>query len=362
MCPVTRYASRSLLTGVIYMDKTRELISFTKNLYYLTKMGANLTEAFDKIRKNISDKSFRDGVEGLKVNMEKGASLSEAMKEESKVFPPDYVNMVEAAEKTDSLSAVLYDLSTYLETVELTRSQVKSAAFYPCIIINFAFIFLFFIYYVFSDILFNQYVNFSVLTAQELDGMSRLFINIGKILYSPAFLVIMFLAVCFLDVIIFSRSTAGTNFFIKLPFIGEIFRKAYIVRLSRALGFMLKQGITLDKSLELAAKTSDSSQVKNILMKASEKVSHGKSLGDALEGVTFFDNTFLFMIRHGEKTDTLPSALFDGADYYEDEMKILYSGMMKFSEPFFIITAGIIVGFFIISVFKPFYAITGAIY
>jgi len=344
------------------MDKTRELISFTKSLYYLTKMGANLTEAFDKIRKNISDKSFRDSVDELKVRMEQGSSLSEAMKEESKLFPPDYVKMIEAAEETDSLPHVLYDLSKYLETVEFTRSQVKSAAFYPCIIINFAFIFVFFIYYVFSDILFNQYVNFSAITGQELDGLSYLFINIGKILYSPAFIAAMFLAVIFLDVIIFSRSTAGTNIFIKLPVIGEIFRKAYIVRLSRALGFMLKQGITLDKSLELAAKTSDSSQVKNILMKASEKVSQGKNLGYALEGVKFFDDTFLFIIKHGEKTGTLPSALFDGADYYEDEMKMLYSGMMKFSEPFFIITAGIIVGFLLISVFKPFYSITGAIH
>jgi type II secretory pathway component PulF len=294
--------------------------------------------------------------------MEQGSSLSEAMKEESKLFPPDYVKMIEAAEETDSLPHVLYDLSKYLETVEFTRSQVKSAAFYPCIIINFAFIFVFFIYYVFSDILFNQYVNFSAITGQELDGLSYLFINIGKILYSPAFIAAMFLAVIFLDVIIFSRSTAGTNIFIKLPVIGEIFRKAYIVRLSRALGFMLKQGITLDKSLELAAKTSDSSQVKNILMKASEKVSQGKNLGYALEGVKFFDDTFLFIIKHGEKTGTLPSALFDGADYYEDEMKMLYSGMMKFSEPFFIITAGIIVGFLLISVFKPFYSITGAIH
>jgi type II secretory pathway component PulF len=325
-------------------------------------MGANLTEAFDKIRKNISDKSFRDSVDELKVRMEQGSSLSEAMKEESKLFPPDYVKMIEAAEETDSLPHVLYDLSKYLETVEFTRSQVKSAAFYPCIIINFAFIFVFFIYYVFSDILFNQYVNFSAITGQELDGLSYLFINIGKILYSPAFIAAMFLAVIFLDVIIFSRSTAGTNIFIKLPVIGEIFRKAYIVRLSRALGFMLKQGITLDKSLELAAKTSDSSQVKNILMKASEKVSQGKNLGYALEGVKFFDDTFLFIIKHGEKTGTLPSALFDGADYYEDEMKMLYSGMMKFSEPFFIITAGIIVGFLLISVFKPFYSITGAIH
>ncbi len=344
------------------MDKTRELISFTKNLYYLTKMGANLTEAFDKIRKNISDKALRDSVDGLKMKMDKGSSLSEAMKEESKVFPPDYVKMIEAAEKTDNLPHVLSDLSKYLETVEFTRTQVKSAAFYPCIIINFAFIFLFFIYYVFSDVLFNQYVNFSLTTGQKLDVISILFINIGKILYSPLFLIVMFLVVCFLDSIVFTGSTAGTNIFIKLPFIGEIFRKAYIVRLSRSLGFMLKQGITMDKSLELAAKTSDSSQVKNILMKASEKVSQGKNLGDALEGVKFFDNTFLFMIRHGEKTGTLPAALFDGADYYEDEMKMLYSGLMKFSEPFFIITAGIIVGFFIISVFKPFYSITGAIY
>ena len=71
------------------MDRKRELISFTKNLYYLTKMGANLTESFRRIKENISHKELKYAVEDIEEKMEHGDSLSKAMKFHPKVFPPD---------------------------------------------------------------------------------------------------------------------------------------------------------------------------------------------------------------------------------------------------------------------------------
>ena len=269
--------------------------------------------------------------------------------------------MIEAAEKTETLPGVLYELSSYLEAVESTRKDIRAAAFYPGLVLNFTFIFIFFIYYFVSEVLFREYVNFSEFTGQILPAEAGFFIGVGKIIFSPAFIVIMLLVILYIDIILFTRSTMGTSFFLKLPVIGDMFKKSYIVRISRSLGFMLKQGITLDEALKLVANTGDTPAIKEALMKSSDKISQGKTLRQAIEGITIFDNTFLFMVEEGEKIDNLPQALLDGADYYEDEIKMLYSSMLRLSEPFFLITVGVIVGFLLVTIFMPFYSITGAI-
>jgi len=343
------------------MDRTRELISFTKNLYYFTKMGASITDSLPSIKGDLSDKQFRYALGRLKDNIESGKSLSEAMEKESDIFPLDYVKLIEAAEETDTLPEVLNDLASHMEILEITKRNVRYASFYPAVIINFSCIFLFIIHYFVSDILFNHYVKFILDTGQELSPHVWLFLNSAKFIFSPLFIgILLVLIICF-DIIIFTRSSFGSSVFFKLPLIKDIFRKSYMCRISRATGFMLKHGITMDKALEAVTKTIDTNHVKKELLIAIDKLKSGKALSDSLENINLFNSTFLFMIKEGEKNGRLPESLFEAAEYFEDEMNDLYSKMLKFVEPAFIITVGIIIGFFLLSIMVPFYSITTSI-
>jgi len=343
------------------MDRTREVISFTRHLYYFIKMGASLTESVSNLEEKFSDRKLKNALKDLKDKIEKGQTLSKAMEGHGEIFPSDYVKMIEAAEETETLPQVLYELSGYLETVEVTRRNLKLAAYYPGLVINFAFIFIFFIYFFTSDILFNYYVNFIIETGRTISPVAWFFINAGRFVFSPVFMGIMLAGLICVDISLFTRSSLGTGLFLKLPVIKDIFRKSYMARISRALGFMLKQGITPDKALEFVSKTGESGPVKKQLSDAAEKLKSGKTLSEAFRDKDLFDSTFIFMIKQGEKSENLSQALFDAAEYFEDEMKMLYSGMLKFAEPLFILTVGIIVGFLLVCVFLPFYSITGTI-
>ncbi|MCE1247819.1 MAG: type II secretion system F family protein [Firmicutes bacterium] len=343
------------------MDQARELISFTKHLYYLTRMGAPLSESFRKIRNNIAGGDLREAVISMADKMDEGRTLSSAMSEYSKLFPPDYVKMIEAAESCETLPQVLGELSSYLESVEKARRALQSAALYPGLILNFMFIFIGLVWYFASDSIFTQYVIFIKEIGGNLSPLTWFFIGAAKVIFNPVFMIIWLVLVLAVDISLFTKLPIGTNFILKTPVLSELFKKAYYSRISRALGFMLKQGVSLDAALPLVEKTADSNIVQETLRRMGERVRQGKTLADSMKEEPLFNETFVFMVRHGEEKEELPGSLLEIADFYDDDIKGTYDSFIKMAEPVFLASTGLIVGFLAVTIFMPFYQITGAI-
>lgn len=343
------------------MDRARELISFTKHLYYLTKMGAPLTETLEKIKGNISDRRFRKAVEDVEEQMEAGETLSGAMAFHPRQFPADYVKMIEAAEESETLTGVLEKVASYLEAVEVARKNIQTAAFYPGLILNFSFLFVIAVYYFCSNALFTQYSDFIMELGKRVSPVTLFFIGAAKFIFSPVFIVILAVVVLTVDLLIFTRASMLDSFLLKLPFVSDIFRKSYTSRISRTMGFMMKQGLTAQEALNIASKTAESTAVKGVLGNISEYVKQGDKLSSAMKKTDFFSNTFIFMIQNGERNENLPDALIEAAEFIEDDLEGIYKRTLRFIEPVFIAMVGCVVGFMTVCIFLPFYNLTGAI-
>lgn len=344
------------------MDRAKELISFTRHLYYLTRMGAPLGETLGKIRSDIKDSRLRSAVEDVEGKVEEGENLSVAMQHHPRIFPPEYTLMIDVAEKTGTLPQILSDLSVHLESVEKSRRNIRAVAMYPGLILNFALLFVFAIYYFVSKEIFQLYVQVAEKSGWAITPTAYFFINAAKFIFSPGFIAFMTVGIIILDVILFTRTAMGTDLLLKLPLLSDVFKKACMVRIARTLGYTLKQGIPLDKGVEALSDAMDSRYIHRLLREALEKIRSGSPLSQAFQGIKMFDNTFLFMIKNGEDRENLPSALFEAADYYEEDLNAYYKGIFRFIEPAFIGTVGLIAGFMAVSIFIPFYSITGAIH
>ncbi len=343
------------------MDQARELISFTKHLYYLTRMGAPLSESFRKIRNNIAGGDLREAVISMADKMDEGKPLSSAMSEYSRLFPPDYVRMIEAAEACDTLPQVLGELSSHLEAVEKARRTMQGAALYPGLIVNFAFIFIGIVWLFASDSIFNQYVVFINELGRNLSPLTWFFIGAAKVIFNPVFMLFWLVIVVIADICLFTRMPVGANIYLKTPLLKDLFKKAYYSRISRALGFMLKQGVPLDTALPLVEKTAESTMVQETLRRVAERVRQGKTLAESMKDEPLFNETFIFMVKHGEDKEELPGNLLEIADFYDDDLKGFFAGFARMAEPIFLATTGLIVGFLAVSIFMPFYQITGVI-
>ncbi len=344
------------------MDRAKELIAFTRHLYYLTRMGAPLGETLGKIKGDIRDSRLRTAVEEVGEKVEEGETLSGAMLLHPRVFPPEYILMIEVAEKTETLPQILSDLSTHLESVEKSRKNIRAVAMYPGLILNFALLFVFAIYYFVSNDIFFSYVEIAEKVGWIISPVTYFFINTAKLVFSPGFIILMAVGIAFLDIILFTKTSLGTDLILKLPILNDVFRKACMIRIARTLGYTLKQGIPLDKAVEALSQNMESDYVNRMMRDATDKIRTGSSLSQAFQGKKLFDNTFTFMVKNGEDRENLPAALFEAADFYEEDLNSYYQGIFRYIEPAFIGTVGLIVGFMMVSIFIPFYSITGAIH
>jgi type IV pilus assembly protein PilC len=62
------------------------------------------------------------------------------------------------------------------------------------------------------------------------------------------------------------------------------------------------------------------------------------------------------MIDVGERTGALESMLTKIADFYEDQVNTLVNGLTSLIEPILIVFLGCVVGFIVISMFLPMFA------
>lgn len=114
--------------------------------------------------------------------------------------------------------------------------------------------------------------------------------------------------------------------------------------LARQLGFLMRSGISITKSLEIAHDQSQNKRMKEILAKCSEEVNKGRSLSECLSDEKDFPKLMINLIKAGEISGRLDTVMLELSEYY----KKLYKQKQKISQA--TIYPKILVGFSILVV------------
>jgi type II secretory pathway component PulF len=183
----------------------------------------------------------------------------------------------------------------------------------------------------------------------------------AKIIFSPAAIVIFALVIIGANVAAFGNNSPSGSLLLRFPFAGRLIVKACLVRISRSLGFMLGQGMTLPSAVGETAKIMDIGAFEIALLKAAEETETGSTLSEALQESGLFPGTFTALVRAGEKKEDLPQYLLETASIYERELNFETKGAIKLVEPALIGVLGVITGLILCAVFYPIYIIPGMI-
>ncbi len=114
--------------------------------------------------------------------------------------------------------------------------------------------------------------------------------------------------------------------------------------LSRQLGFLMRSGVSITKSLEIAHDQSQNKRMKEILEKCLEEVNKGRSLSECLSDEKDFPKLMINLIKAGEISGRLDTVMLELSEYY----KKLYKQKQKISQA--TIYPKILVGFSILVV------------
>lgn len=348
----------TLLTKDFSFDsapKKKDLSMLFKQFASLLKAGVNLTEALDLIGSTIPKKSkmLSKAINTVRQDVQKGDTLSNALRKHPKCFDAMTVNMVEAGESSGSLDQSFESISEQIDKSEAISSAIKKALIYPVIVLIVAVVVIIILLLfvvpsfmkMFEDI--DQKMPWITLAVVALSNFVKN--NIIWIILGVAALVVLFR--------MFKKSAFGSDLLariaITMPVIGPFNVKGQCSKFARTLAVMQNAGLTLTQSLDITAGVVTNLKFKQATIKAKELVMTGVPLAEALQAQKIFPTMIVKMIAIGESTGDLTNMLVKTADYYDKQTQDATDAMMSVMSPATIVGLLVVVGPILAAVLAP---------
>lgn len=341
---------RALLKGV----SQKEILFFTRQFATLFSSGVPVIQSFDALIDQIKNKNFREVLQTIRNDIEKGTTLADAMKRHPRVFTPLYINMVRAGEEGGMLDKVLFRMADYFEKMLKLRRKIIGAMIYPSIVIVVAVL-------VVSVIMIFVIPTFAKMFLEmglELPLPTRITIALSNIAATATPIAIVGLII-FAIAIRFVRQTEKgrekiDQILLKLPIFGNILLKSSLSRFARTLGTLLGSGVPILNSMEIAGKASGNKVVEDVVIGMRDDITAGKSLTEVLKlRPDLFPPIFVQMVNVGESTGKTDEMLNKVSDFYDEEVDNAVGNLMSMLEPALIVFLGVTVGFIVVSLYLP---------
>src|SRR5256885_5048552 len=118
--------------------KAKEIAIFFRQFSVMIDAGLPLVQCLEILAANQENMTFQKALTGVRMSVEGGSTLANAMRGYPKVFDELTTNMIEAGETGGILDTILQRLATYVEKAVKLKAAVKSALIYPVSVISIA--------------------------------------------------------------------------------------------------------------------------------------------------------------------------------------------------------------------------------
>ncbi len=140
--------------------------------------------------------------------------------------------------------------------------------------------------------------------------------------------------------------------------LGQLSRRASLVRSLQTLASMLGAGVPLMQALQLTAKVSGNVWFEDEWNHVAEGVLEGKQIHQVMEGSRLFPPTLVQMVAAAEQSGTLDEVLARVADYYERDLEVAAKAATNVIEPALIFVMGGIIGTIAMSLMLPIFTLS----
>jgi type IV pilus assembly protein PilC len=340
--------------GGLFAPKVSEadLALFARQLGALISAGVGLAEALDILGEQLPNKTLQAALKAVKEDVAAGMPFHKALAKHPKVFPPFFVNLMEAAEESGNMDIMLQRATQYYEKIAMIKRKIKSASWYPIMVV------------VISSVIVIGILTFIVPSfaqlyssmGADLPGLTQLLINASDALKNNLLEIFATIILVFALIKFLYSSRAGKKLFhtifIKMPLLGPIFLKGALAKFARTLSTLVSGGVPIIRALEIAGAVAGNIVIEDALKEAKELVEQGKPLHESLDP-KIFPSIFIAMVKVGENTGKMDEMLDTIANFYEDEVDRAVEGLIQTIEPMLMVFIGGIIAVILAGLYLP---------
>jgi general secretion pathway protein F len=345
------------LTAWRHRVKGRDLMIFTRELATLLHAGMPLDRSLQSLAGLTENEQLKQVLANVLSQVQQGKSLSRALSEHPRVFPPLYINMVRAGEAGGIMESVLERLADYLENSEKARDEIRSAMTYPLIL---AFVGGASIVVLLTFVLPKFATVFNDLGA-TMPTSTRFVMAVSHGLQAYWWVGVLLIVTAFFGFRRYTSTSGGRvrvdRLKLTVPLFGELIRKVQVARFARTLGTMLKGGVPLIQSLEIVRAIVNNTVIVQALAAVQRDVSEGKGLAQPLERTGVFPALSLQMVAVGEETGRLDDMLIVVSDHYDRDVTNTVARLMSMLEPAMLLIMGLVTGFIVIAMLSAVFSV-----
>ena len=279
-----------------------------------------------------------------------GVSLADSLEQQHGVFTKFYLNMIRAGEAGGGLDQVLTRLSEYLERSQELKDSVSTALIYPIILLVMSlaslFVMLTFVVPQFTE-MFESAGKALPVSTQIVVGLAEWLQSYWWALLIGFIFISSYMKYQLADPV---RKKVWDGRFLKLPLAGTIITNKETANISRTLGTLLGNGVSILSALVIVRETVDNLVMASAIADAEEQLKQGKHLSDALLEKQLLPKMAMQMIKMGEETGRLEEMLLRVATIYDKQLRVAIQRLLAFLEPVLIITLGLMIAGIIVSI------------
>lgn len=339
-----------------------ELITFCFHLSQLLKAGVNIIEALTDLRDTVENAGFRQVIASLLEDIGGGLKLSEAMANHTYCFDNVFVALVRAGEQSGQMTEVLDELSENLKWQDEMASQAKKALVYPALV----FVVIIAVIFVLMIVLVPQLASTFKTLVPKLPRETEVLIFISNIFVRWWYLLIGIPTALVVAALAFARTNekaqrAIDEIGLKMPILGEVRQKIILARFSTYFALLYKAGISVLDCIQICEKIVGNRVMEEGLQRVGRSISEGQGISLAFTATKLFPPLVLRMLRVGESTGALDTALLNVSYFYNRQVRDSISRMQTLLGPATTVVLGMLIVAILYAIFLPIYDVISKI-
>ena len=339
-----------------------ELITFCFHLSQLLKAGVNIIEALTDLRDTVDNAGFRQVIASVLEDIEGGLKLSEAMANHSYCFDNVFVALVRAGEQSGQMTEVLDELSENLKWQDEIASQARRAMVYPVIVT----VVIFAVIMVLMTVLVPQLAATFKTLVPKLPRETEVLIAVSNVFVKWWYLILGVPTAAVVFGFIFGKTNEKAQrtldeLALKLPVLGGIRQKIILARFSTYFAMLYRSGISVLDCIQICEKIVGNRVMEEGLQRVGRSISEGQGISQAFTATKLFPPLVLRMLRVGESTGGLDSALLNVSYFYNREVREGIARMQALLGPVTTVILGALIIGILSTVFLPIYEVIGKI-
>ncbi len=354
-------ANLESITSFLNRVTTKDLVGAVRMLSVMISASVPITEAVRNIARQTKNPKFRSVLSDIADEVEGGGRLSDALEKHPKVFSAFFINMIRSGETTGQMAEVMNYLADQQEADYDLFSKLKGAISYPIVI---------FTGMIIAGVVMMVFVVPKLTQVLEETGAELPWTT--KALIATSDFMVGYWWILLLGVVAFSgafvywvRTPYGRYqwdlFKMKIPILGLILRYMYVVRYCQSMSTLMKGGLTMVRSLEIAAEVIGNTAWRQTVIETIQAVNDGASIASVMARKSFIPPMMVQMVTIGETSGKLHEVLERLSDFYTRNVRNIAANMLTLIEPVIMIILGVAVGIMVAAIMLPLYNISSGV-